>query len=186
MTSEEKKVYNRAYNLAHLEEIKASKRAYYVAHREEEKAYKRAYRLAHREDRKAYDRAWYLAHREDQIASARAYGLAHRQEHKASSIRHHNAMVAEAQRVLGNKCACPGCEVYEPAFLTIDHVNGRSKGLRRSAVVDARASGWDKTKFQILCANCNFAKRDRGFCPVHQADPRQRNGHSPDLGNMAR
>lgn len=87
---------------------------------------------------------------------------------------------ADALRILGNKCACPGCEVSEPAFLTVDHINGRTKGSRgKNAAAEAKASGWDKTKFQILCRNCNFAKRDLGFCPVHQIDPGERNGHVP-------
>lgn len=129
---------------------------------------KRVYRQENREKIRARDRAYHQANREKLNARTRA-----------NSQASYQALTAEALRVLGNKCACPGCEVSEPAFLTIDHINGRTKGSRHSALSEAKASGWDKTRFQILCANCNMTKSDRGFCHVHQKGPGQRNGHEP-------
>ena len=144
-----------------------------------DKEKRKAYEQTRPEENKAYNRAYYQANKERLNANSRVSHQAHRHERKVSNRASNQRRYAEAVRILGNKCACPGCEVSEPAFLTIDHINGRPKGQRRSALTEARASGWDKTKFQVLCWNCNCAKKDRGFCPVHQADPGQRNGHSP-------
>jgi 5-methylcytosine-specific restriction endonuclease McrA len=162
---ESQRAYALAYRLAHPEEIKASNQVYRDAHRTEIKANQRVYRQVHREKAKATSRAWREAHPADMKTSNRAY---------------RQTLMAEALRVLGTKCACPGCEVCEPLFLTIDHINGRSKSPRKHALLEARAKGWDKTLFQILCWNCNMTKSNRGFCPVHQTDPRQTNGHNPD------
>ena len=135
------------------------------------------------EKRRATTRAWQEAHPQNLRANALAYYYRHHEQRKAYMRKFDQALKAEALRALGSKCACPGCEVSEPRFLTIDHIYGRSKTSRKDAVEEARASRWDKTKFQILCWNCNMSKRDSGFCPVHQTDPGQRNRHSPDLGN---
>jgi 5-methylcytosine-specific restriction endonuclease McrA len=126
-----------------------------------------------KEKQRAWDRlhgpAYRHSNREHRNAHNRAYALA-----RYATLR------ADALRILGNKCACPGCEVSELLFLTIDHIHGREKGSMSSALLEAWRSGWDKTKFQILCANCNQAKRDRGFCPVHQIAPAS-NGHTPGV-----
>ena len=111
-------------------------------------------------------REYYLTHRAKQLANMKAY----------------SGSIPEAILFLGGTCACPGCGVSEPRFLTVDHIQGRSKtsSRRTPAIREARLSGWDKTKFQILCFNCNFAKGARRFCPVHQTDPGQGNGHNPN------
>jgi hypothetical protein len=149
---------------------------------EQVKVYRRDYRQANLEHMRALDRSWRDAHREKRNAQNRAWSQAHPERHRTRSRNRYQALRAEALRILGSKCACPGCEVSEPPFLTIDHINGRPKGRRKDAITEAKASGWDKTKFQILCANCNFAKSARAFCPVHQKAPGARNGHSP-VGN---
>ena len=136
--------------------------------KEEKKAYNRLYNQTYRE-----------ANREKLKAKSQISNQTRREEHRVYYRKQRQALKLEALRILGNQCACPGCDTSEPHFLTIDHINGRPKGSRRNALYVARDSGWDKTKFQMLCANCNFAKSDRGFCPVHQTDPGQRNGHSP-------
>ena len=70
---QKKRVYARAYYLAHKEE----RRAYYWAHKEERRAYGRAYARTynptHREERQAN----YLAHREERCA----YDSEYRREH---------------------------------------------------------------------------------------------------------
>jgi 5-methylcytosine-specific restriction endonuclease McrA len=158
------------------EKGRANSQTYRRAHPERVKARDRAFGRMHRVERNAYTRA----HPEQVKATNNAYHRRHRMERNAKDLARYHALTAEALRMLGSKCACPGCEVSEPAFLTIDHIHGRPKGSRNQALPEAKASGWDKTRFQTLCYNCNCAKRNRGFCPVHQKDPGQRNGHSPD------
>ena len=141
--------------------------------------------MKNKEERKVYNRAYHLANLKRENARSRLYHENHREQANARmrvyTPLYEQALMAEAFRFLGDKCSCPSCGMSKPAFLTIDHINGRPKGSRKDALKEARASGWDKTKFQILCANCNFAKSDRGFCPVHQTNPGQRNGHNPDV-----
>ena len=121
-----------------------------------------------KEQKRAYNLVYNLTHRDQRNTCDRAY----RSRRRAYTRR----LRAESLQVLGNICACPGCGVSEPSFLTIDHINGRRKRSKKTSLKEAKTSGWDKTQFQILCANCNFAKSDRGFCPVHQKDPGKRNG----------
>ena len=132
-----------------------------------------------KQKRKATSRAYHQANRDKDNARTRSWRLAHPVQGKAQNRAYSQTLKTEALRLLGNKCACPGCEVSEPAFLTIDHITGKPRGTRLNPIFDARRSNWDKTRFQILCWNCNMTKRDRGFCPVHQIAPGQTNGHSP-------
>ena len=150
-----------------------------MSNKEQEKARHRAYYLKNQEKIKASTRAYRQAHWEQRRTKEQAYQQNHPGQARARKTAFRHRLLAEALRVLGDMCACPGCGVSEPLFLTIDHIHGRPKGPRRSPLNEARASGWDRTKFQILCMNCNFAKRDRGFCPVHQKDSMKSNGHSP-------
>lgn len=147
--------------------------------RDHRRAYYRIYYRAHQEAEKTRRRAYYQTNREKSNMQSRMYRQTHLEETKAYSRMYHQTVFAEALRVLGDKCACPGCGVSEPLFLTIDHINAQPK-QRRNAIDEAKASGWDKTKFQIICYNCNCAKRDRGFCPVHQASA-ETNGHRPGV-----
>ena len=128
-----------------------------------------------KEKRKAYHRDYGLIHRR---SYRRPYNATQWQNKNARSKNLYWALKAEALRILGSTCACPGCEVSEPAFLSIDHINGQPK-RRGTSLKEARDSGWDKSQFQILCYNCNCAKRDRGFCPVHQSAQKGRKGHNP-------
>lgn len=71
----------------------------------------------------------------------------------------------------GNKCAC--CGERESIFLALDHVkndgalhrrslNGKSQAVYR----DVKRRGFPKDAFQLLCHNCNWAKKLLGYC-VH-------------------
>jgi len=68
----------------------------------------------------------------------------------------------------GYRCACPGCAVTEPQFLQIDHINNDGAAHRREAghhlYAWLKAHGYPPG-FQVLCANCNFAKGHYGQCP---------------------
>lgn len=68
----------------------------------------------------------------------------------------------------GGKCAC--CGETEMAFLTIDHINNDGASHRRSLGVLAINYRWYKKSgypdgFQVLCMNCNWAKRGGKTCP---------------------
>lgn len=76
-------------------------------------------------------------------------------------------------------CQCPGCDVREPSFLTLDHINNDGAAHRRAiAKKHGRNAGsgtvllWIKRNgfpsgFQVLCYNCNCGKQysGKGKCP---------------------
>jgi hypothetical protein len=83
----------------------------------------------------------------------------------------------------GSYCHCPGCDEDRIEFLTIEHRNGRKKGVpwhcnkkgnRQStycvykAIVDYEFPD----DITILCYNCNCSKSKgcSNKCPVHQGD----------------
>lgn len=79
----------------------------------------------------------------------------------------------------GGKCKCCGEHRFE--FLTIDHKNGggiqhrreleKHLGYKHGHVGGSyfyrwlKKKGFPKKGFQLLCANCNFAKGHYGCCP---------------------
>lgn len=71
----------------------------------------------------------------------------------------------------GHVCACPGCEVTQFQFLTVDHIDGTGY-LHRQEIGERSICRWliDNSfppGFQVLCFNCNAAKRNKPNCPVH-------------------
>jgi hypothetical protein len=69
---------------------------------------------------------------------------------------------------LGGRCVC--CGITEIDFLAIDHIHGgglkdlRERGIGNTEVA-VRMDNFDRTKYQILCHNCNMAKGFIGYCP---------------------
>ena len=70
-------------------------------------------------------------------------------------------------------CACIGCGVKRIEFLSLDHINGR-KSMNHGPHVKAeklcrrlKRDGYPKG-MQVLCWNCNSAKSNDPFCPVHE------------------
>src|SRR5271156_2988917 len=73
------------------------------------------------------------------------------------------------------KCSC--CGEGHPQFLSLEHIHGvgsgnsyRHKiGLKSKQsylqIYQAKRENWDKTKYELLCMNCNFAKGHFGQCP---------------------
>lgn len=59
---------------------------------------------------------------------------------------------------LGGKCAV--CGEDDPFYLSVDHIHGTSNKERRgrSSFSEAHASGFDRTKFQLLCPRCHWTK----------------------------
>ena len=68
----------------------------------------------------------------------------------------------------GWRCAC--CGETAPEFLQIDHINNDGAEHRRE-IGGGNATFWWLIKngfpegFQVLCANCNYAKAHYGICP---------------------
>ncbi len=91
-----------------------------------------------------------------------------------SRTREHNRRIRD--RVIlgygGYKCAC--CGETTPEFLQIDHINDDGAEHRRQVGTGNAMYCWlirnnFPEGFQVLCANCNYAKEFYGGCP-HQKD----------------
>lgn len=71
----------------------------------------------------------------------------------------------------GGKCSC--CGEPEPAFLTLEHLNGGGRAhMRRlhkagNIYKELKELGWPSV-YTVLCFNCNSVKGSRGICPHEQ------------------
>ena len=72
------------------------------------------------------------------------------------------------------RCVC--CNERELAFLTLDHIDNNGKEHRKKAPKGASFYRYLKKnnypiewRLQILCMQCNWAKRVTGICPHQQA-----------------
>ena len=78
---------------------------------------------------------------------------------------------AEMLAAYGPRCACPNCPETDPAFLTLDHINGGGIAHRKAVnsgggfLYRIRNEGWPKDKYRLLCWNCNAMTRGGRTCP---------------------
>lgn len=87
--------------------------------------------------------------------------------------RHNRKLKAEVFEAYGGFiCAC--CQITEPMFLQIDHVERDGYKLRKEQGLGASLYQWLKRNdfpsgYQVLCANCNHARSRKdnpsGMCP---------------------
>jgi hypothetical protein len=71
------------------------------------------------------------------------------------------------------KCQCPGCRTVAVCFLQIDHVDGKGHSHKIGGHPSVGKSLWRwlirnnfPPGFQVLCSNCNSAKRCSASCPM--------------------
>lgn len=73
----------------------------------------------------------------------------------------------------GGRCVCDRCPETNPAFLTLDHVNGdgnhHRKELGSHTYMDLKRRRWPKEGYRLLCWNCNAMTRGGKPCP-HEAE----------------
>lgn len=134
------------------------KAAYLAKRREKEIPRQRELRAADpdfKENQRARTTGYYWANRAKAISSQKTY----RDRQKDLVFDHY-----------GRSCAC--CGENEIVFLSIDHVAGDGAAHRRANAKRSGASLYSllikdgfPEGFQILCYNCNFAKRNGNTCP---------------------
>jgi hypothetical protein len=88
----------------------------------------------------------------------------------------HRKVRKQILEAYGGKCAC--CAVDKEYFLQVDHINndgnidrrannkqGKNWGGATKLYLRLRREGFPKDRYQLLCANCNWAKHRLGHCP---------------------
>lgn len=123
-----------------------------------------------------------------------SYGKLYRKKHRAELLRlfkiyyreHRDELLLYAkQRVRKRKleiclhyckgrvrCQCLGCSVTYLGFLQVDHIKGDGRKFRKKGVSGNAFYDWLKRHnfpkgFQILCACCNFSKKDNHRCELY-------------------
>lgn len=96
------------------------------------------------------------------------YRKEHPEVHKKANQKLTRKLKVEVLSHYGGVCIC--CGESEVEFLCIDHVNNDGNKHRKEIEMPIyrwlKKQGFPKDGFQILCFNCNHAKRF-GVCP-HQ------------------
>jgi hypothetical protein len=129
------------------------------------------------EGREAYSAEWRDQNREHRATYMLEYRRRHAAKLRARRKEDHAALRQRIVRAYGGKCAC--CEVMEPGFLTIDHINSDGHLERKQSGSDTpsfyrriETAGYPKDRYRLLCFNCNLGRaRSGGVCP-HEYGPR--------------
>ena len=122
-------------------------------------------------------KAFYQRHREKELKRHKASRIKFKDEIEQRIVDLKLEVYSHYSKVISNSdvpvCACIGCGEKHIEFLELDHINGR-KSMNHGPSLKAeklcrrlKRDGYPKG-IQVLCSNCNHAKRDNEFCPVHQ------------------
>ena len=134
-------------------------------------------------DRIAWKRNWRKERRGAGLcpdcSNLSAPGNSHCQEHLDKMTARHLRLKIEAFEAYGGcKCDCPGCNVTNPKFLTIDHKNNDGAEHRKTIGRGAAALyGWLKKNgyppgYRVQCFNCNLGRSaNQGVCPHEEEAP---------------
>ena len=122
-------------------------------------------------------RAWYQKHKESEKIRGANYREKYKDERKQRIVDLTLEVYSHYSKVISNSdvpvCACIGCGEKHIEFLTLDHINGR-KSMGPMYTIGAEKlcrrlkRGDYPPGIQVLCWNCNSAKSDNPFCPVHE------------------
>jgi len=116
---------------------------------------------------------WNRNNKARQLATYKAWRVKNPDKPRRYSREARMRMRAEFLAQYGHVCAC--CGESGEAFLTLEHKRGGGRSHRASvggttlqALRDLKRRGWPKDDYELLCMNCNWAKRHSGPCPHQQ------------------
>ena len=99
-----------------------------------------------------------------QLHKRRKYTDLCKKHRRAAVRRDHNAKNrAKMFELMGNKCVC--CGETDPIFFQVDHVHNDADYTgtgNRAGSIQLRQYVKEPERYQLLCANCNHAKRMNG------------------------
>ena len=120
-----------------------------------------------KECRNEYTREWAKKNRVSTRASLRIW----RQNHKDVVARQNydakHRRRFRCRQILGGACAC--CGETRDSFLDIDHIHGGGSQQRKlhgphRTYAEVLSMENPRSKYQLLCSNCNQSKRRLGRC----------------------
>lgn len=130
-------------------------------------------------DHKEYCKAYYQRNRARALEKAKQYREANLGKVRAGVSRRNKERWQELKLTaitkFGGRCVCCGETGIE--FLTIDHINNDGAEHRRQIKTAFGIYGWLERNnwptqgLQLLCWNCNMAKRtNNGVCPHQRSE----------------
>jgi hypothetical protein len=107
--------------------------------------------------------------------SDKKYRMANREKLNAKDKEYRRKLKIETFNAYGG-CFCVCCGEHHLEFLQLDHTNNNGAKERKENKCGTGPKLYIKLKregfppgYQVLCANCNFCKRDGSICP-HKLD----------------
>ena len=166
----QKAEYAREYHHAHKDELNRQSREYHHAHPKAIKKRKQQYYKDNKEHltqaKKKFDQA--------RPTYSHDYYMKNRERIQAKNKRFNRKQTEAAIRHYTNgKMSCACCSITGLPFLTFDHIHGDGAAHRKRKHY-GRIGAWlvrngFPSGFQVLCFNCNCAKRDNDVCPHQEA-----------------
>lgn len=120
-------------------------------------------------------RGYYSYCRPCNLIRQRGYAANKREFNRTRNIAYRRRLREEIIREYGGKCAC--CGEHRPEFLALDHINGGGNRERKTVASNtpsgiyrlAKALGFPRDRYRLLCHNCNSSLGWYGYCP-HQKE----------------
>jgi hypothetical protein len=102
--------------------------------------------------------------------ATKAFCVECREKQRKISLERYRGVKQKVFDHYGRTCEC--CGEGRDYFLTIDHINGDGNKHRKevgsSNIYDWLVKHEFPSGFQVLCMNCNCAKRSRSTCPCKE------------------
>lgn len=173
MNIEKKKEYMKEYNRTHRDQHRVYRKEYYQTHKNQINDHDKEHYRLNREHILTQVKRYYQTHKEQHLAHSKKYAEVHRYQINLRIKNNIHLLHLQVIDRLGNKCANPydidhGDFLVDSRCLQIDHINGGGNKERMiwgnvhvflrhlSKLPDSEL----KSKYQLLCANCNWIKGD--------------------------
>ena len=135
--------------------------------------YMKRWRDEHHEQYLEYQRNYRHTHAREFVAYTQKYRTTHPETYKESMKKTGARRIIKLRQAAldhyGHKCVCCGESIER--FLTIDHINGAGKEIRKQQGWGQGFYQWLKNNnypegYQTLCFNCNCGRAlNSGICP---------------------
>lgn len=161
--------HGKEYRERTKDHIKERAKIYREENKEKMRERAKRYREENREKIKIKDQRWYSER--GGKTKIKKYFVEHQEYLKLRAKERHQTNMKIFYDILGNKCAF--CGKTDPIVFTIDHINNDGKEERKTLggtqilAIHLKKMGWPedyiKSRYQILCYNCNYSKTRRDY-----------------------